>query len=318
MRILFMGTPDFAEIVLRGLLRKGRNVTAVFTQPDRPQGRSASPVASPVKKAAVEAGIEVYQPEKIRETSWVEQVAALQPDVMVVAAYGQILPQSILDIAPCINVHASLLPRYRGASPIQSAIASGDRQSGVTIMRMDKGMDTGNILEQVTVPIDDTDTGESLFDRLAGISCEVLEVVLDRFEAGDPLIGRPQPAEEATYTRMLSRESGRIDWSRSARLIDCGVRAYTPWPSSFTMLDGQVLKILKVRILEGSEGRVGRPGHILDKEELTAAGEDTHQILVQTGEGLIAVERLQMSGKKPMDARSYLAGHPVYGKELGD
>ena len=330
MRIVFMGTPDFAGGILTSLLDAGENVIAVYTQPDRPQGRKAVMTPPPVKVIAESHGIPVYQPVRIRRDKWVRLLEEQKPDVMVVAAFGQILPKQILDIAPCVNVHASLLPRYRGSSPIQRAIAAGDRETGVTIMRLDEGMDTGNILHKEIIPIRDTDTGETLFDRLEELGRKALRKVLDDYEAGKDLVGVPQDPEFATYAPMLTREDGRLDFTRSAWLLDCQIRAFTPWPSTYTIYEGKVLKILAGRIFRDSSGATGASaaagaddagracGTVLTQEEVREAGGNAgKQILVQTGDGLLELLTLQLPGKKPLPADVFLRGCPLWGKTLG-
>ena len=332
MRIVFMGTPDFAGGILRSLLDGGYDVIAVYTQPDRPQGRKAILTPPPVKVIAQQHNIPVYQPVRIRRDKWVGLLQEQKPDIIVVAAFGQILPKSILDIAPCVNVHTSLLPRYRGSSPIQRAIASGDAETGVTIMRLDEGMDTGNILRQETIPIEDTDTGESLFEKLAVLGQKALKTVLDEFAAGEELVGTPQDPELATYAPMLSREDGRLDFTRSAWLLDCQIRAFTPWPSTYTMYDGKVLKILAGRMFKSGTGAdgafkgetdsdsAGRAcGQILTQDEVRETGGNAgKQILVQTGDGLLELLTLQLPGKKPLPSDVFLHGCPLWGKTLGD
>ena len=243
MRIVFMGTPEFAASCLRGVLEAGYEVAAVYTQPDRPKGRKGELCASPVKELALSEGIPVYQPERIRRKAEVETLRNLRPDLILVAAYGQILSKAILDMAPCINAHASLLPHYRGSSPIQRAIAAGDAVTGVTAMRMNEGVDTGNIIFTREVPITDQDTGDSLEEKLAQAGAEALVAVLKAREAGDELVGTPQDESQATHAPMLSREDGKMDWNLSARQMDQAVRAFTSWPSSYTLWKGKTLKV---------------------------------------------------------------------------
>lgn len=313
MRIVFMGTPDFAAEVLKSLYCSEHEIVAVYTQPDRPKGRKGELAAPPVKEYALEQGLPVYQPEKIRRKDWVTALREQKPDLMVVAAYGQILPQRILDIAPCINVHASLLPRYRGSSPIQRSIAAGDAETGVTIMRMDAGMDTGNSILQVRVPITDSDTGETMHDKLADAGAKALMRVVEQFSAGENPVGIPQDEALATYAPMLSREDGRMDWNRSARLIDCAVRAYTPWPSAYTLLEDRVLKVQQVRVFDPGL-MIAEPGRVLSREQLIEAD---RRILVQTGQGILEICRLQLPGKRALNADEFLRGCPLWGRRLG-
>ncbi len=317
MRIVFMGTPDFAAVVLKALCESGQEIIAVYTQPDRPKGRKGELCASPVKEYALSQGLEVYQPERIRRKAWVARLEEQKPELIVVAAFGQILTQQILDIAPCINVHASLLPKYRGSSPIQRAIADGESVTGVTIMRMDAGIDTGNSILQVSVPITDKDTGESMHDKLAAAGAEALLQVVRRFETGENPVGDPQDEALATHAPMLSREDGHIDWKRSAWQIDCAVRAYTPWPSAYTELEGKVLKIQEVRVYQKEPLSAVEPGTVLTREEAQRVGAPSDRILVQTGEGILEICRLQLPGKKSLPADVFLRGCPLWGRRLG-
>lgn len=320
MRIVFMGTPEFAASCLRGVLEAGYDVAAVYTQPDRPKGRKGELCASPVKEYALSRGIPVYQPERIRRKAEVETLRNLQPDLILVAAYGQILNKAILDMAPCINAHASLLPRYRGSSPIQRAIAAGDTVTGVTAMRMDEGVDTGNMILTREVPITDQDTGDSLEKKLAQAGAEALVAVLKAWEAGDNLIGTPQDESQATYAPMLSREDGKMDWNLSARQMDQAVRAFTSWPSSYTLWKGKPLKVQAVRVFQ----ETGRPGEhpngtVFNREEAAALGaKPDWQILVQTGEGVLELCQLQLPGKKSLPADVFLRGCPLWGERLGE
>lgn len=305
MRIIFMGTPDFATAVLKSVVEAGHDVIAVYTQPDRPKGRSAEMTPSSVKVYAQSRGLTVYQPERIRRPEWVAQLQSLAPDLILVAAFGQILPQSVLDIAPCVNAHASILPKYRGSSPIQRAIQNGDKETGVTAMRMDAGMDTGNILTVEKVPITATDTAETLHDKLADAAVRAIARVLERFDAGDALIGQKQDDTLATSAPMLSREEGKIDWTKSAEAIDWQIRAFTPWPGSYALLDGAPIKILKATPL--SETTDAAPGTVLDRPK---------EIVIATGQGCLKVRQLQLSGKRAMQDTEFLLGKPIYGKVL--
>ncbi|MBQ7916046.1 MAG: methionyl-tRNA formyltransferase, partial [Firmicutes bacterium] len=273
--------------------------------------------APPVKEYALEQGLEVFQPERIRRKAWVAKLKEQAPDLMVVAAFGQILPKSILDIAPCINVHASLLPKYRGSSPIQRSIAAGDEVTGVTIMRMDEGIDTGNSILQVQVPITDTDTGETMHDKLAVAGARALMQVVEQFAAGENPEGEKQDDAQATHAPMLSREDGKMDWSQSARLMDCAVRAFTPWPSAYTTFEGKILKVQQVKVF-AREGNISEVGQVLTKEQAAALGAKADcQILVQAGEGILEICQLQLPGKKALPADVFLRGCPLWGKRLG-
>jgi methionyl-tRNA formyltransferase len=294
MRLAFMGTPDFAVPALRALVAAGHEVAAVYSQPPRPAGRGQSVRLSPVHAAAESLGLPVRTPSRLRrqEAEWAD-FAALGLDAAVVAAYGLILPQAML-AAPrlgCLNIHASLLPRWRGAAPIQAAILAGDRESGVTIMQMDEGLDTGAMLLRESVPITATTTAATLHDALSEIGARlVLRALAER------PVAVPQPDHGETYAPKLSREDGRLDWTETAEAIDRRVRALNPWPGTFTLLAGETLKILAATPVAGQ----GAPGTVLD-ERLTVA----------TGAGALRITRLQAPGRAAMDASAFLNGRPI-------
>ncbi len=295
-RVVFMGTPAFAVPSLNALART-EEVTLVVTNPDRPAGRGQELTAPPVKIEALRLGIPVFQPEKAKQPESVARIAAERPDLIVVAAYGQILPPAILDIPRygCINVHASLLPRYRGAAPINWAIVRGETVTGITIMKMDPGMDTGPMLYMREEPIGEEDTAETLFPRLAALGAEALTEALGKHHAGT-LTETPQEGERATYAPMLKKEHGRIDWGRPAREIRNLVRGMTPWPSAYTEHAGKTLKILAASVREGS----GEPGEILSS--------DREGIVVACGEGSLLLAKVQPEGGRPMSSREYAQG----------
>ena len=295
-RVVFMGTPAFAVPSLNALART-EEVTLVVTNPDRPAGRGQELTAPPVKIEAQRLGIPVYQPEKARHPESVARIAAERPDLIVVAAYGQILPPAILDIPRygCINVHASLLPRYRGAAPINWAIVRGETVTGITIMKMDPGMDTGPMLSMREEPIGEEDTAETLFPRLAALGAEALTEALGKHHAG-ALTETPQDGERATYAPMLKKEHGRIDWGRPAREVRNLIRGMTPWPSAYTEHAGKTLKILAATVGEGS----GEPGEILSA--------DREGIVVACGEGSLLLAKVQSEGGRPMSSREYAQG----------
>ncbi|NHN91644.1 methionyl-tRNA formyltransferase [Acetobacter sicerae] len=303
MRLAFMGTPDFAVPALYALRDAGHEIAVVYTQPPRPAGRGKALRPSPVHHAAETLGIPVRCPEKLRnnqeELGW---FAAQKFDVAIVAAYGLILPKAMLD-APelgCLNIHASLLPRWRGASPIQSAILAGDRESGVTIMQMDVGLDTGDMLSSVGVPITAVTTATSLHDELAALGAKM---VVDVLRARPPAI--PQPEDGVTYAARLTKEDGRIDWTQPAETIDRQVRALTPWPGAFTTLDGVTLKIGAVEV---EAERFGTPGAVLDDRLTMACGEGS----------ALRICRIQRPGRGMMDTEAFLRGQPVaVGTHLG-
>ncbi len=294
MRVAFMGTPVFSVAALRALVAAGHELVRVYCQPPRPAGRGQAVRLAPVHAAAIELGIDVRTPARLRrqEAEWAD-FAALNLDVAVVAAYGLILPEPMLQ-APrrgCLNIHASLLPRWRGAAPIQAAILAGDTQSGVTIMQMDAGLDTGPMLLTGTVPIDPTTTAGSLHDALARLGAEL--VVRALAESHDPV---PQPEAGACYAPKLTREDGRLDWTQEAAALDRRVRALNPWPGTFTALSGETLKILAAQPVPGS----GEAGTTLDG-----------RLTVATGAGALRLTRLQAPGRAAMTAEAFLNGRSI-------
>jgi methionyl-tRNA formyltransferase len=298
-----MGTPELAAEVLRAILDAGYNVTGVVTQPDRAKGRKKTPVMCPVKELAVREGLRVFQPQKVRLPEAVEEVRSMEPDVIVVAAFGQILPKSLLDIPKfgCINVHASLLPEYRGAAPIQQAILDGKEETGVTIMRMDEGLDTGDMISKRTVPISGEDTGGSLTEKLSKAGAELLVETLPGILNGEAVY-TPQPAcPDMPYVRTIKKEQGRIDWNEDADSICRKVRAYSPWPSAFTEIDGNPFKIWRAHT--GQSFGEGKPGEI-------AFDADGH-MAVRTGEGMLYPDEVQIAGKKRMPVSDFLRGYKV-------
>jgi methionyl-tRNA formyltransferase len=302
LRTVFMGTPGFAVPSLASLAGVV-DVTLVLCNPDRPAGRGRSMASPPVKEEAVRRGIPVFQPEKARHPDAVARIAAEAPDLIVVAAYGHILPKSVLGIPRlgCINVHASLLPRYRGAAPINWAVARGETVTGITIMRMDEGMDTGPMLYVREMPIGEDDTAETLFSKLSIVGAEALREALRKLREGT-LDGTPQDAALATYAPMLKKEHGRIDWSRPAGEIRNLVRGMTPWPSAFALHAGKTLKVLSSAVAAES-APAGEPG------EFVAFGRDG--ISVACGEGVLRLRIVQPEGGKPMDAWAYAQGRRV-------
>lgn len=289
MRIVFAGTPEFAAQHLQALLDAGRQIVAVYTQPDRPAGRGQKLMPSPVKQLALQHGIAVYQPQTLRDPAAQAELAALRPDLMVVVAYGLILPQVVLDTPRlgCINSHASLLPRWRGAAPIQRAIEAGDASSGVTVMQMEAGLDTGPMLLKVTTTITAEDTGGSLHDRLATLGSQAVVEAVTKLAAGE-LRGEVQDDSLATYAHKLNKDEARLDWSRPAVELERLVRAFNPWPICHSTLNGEALKIHAAQLGEGQ----GTPGSVLaaDKSGLTVA----------CGEGALRLTRLQLPGGKPL------------------
>ncbi|MDO4475671.1 MAG: methionyl-tRNA formyltransferase [Lachnospiraceae bacterium] len=304
-RVVFMGTPDFAVGTLQALIRSEYEVVAVYTQPDKPQGRKAILTPTAVKACALEAGLPVYQPEKIREPEVIDQLEALKPDVIVVAAYGQIIPKRILELAPfgCINVHASLLPAYRGAAPIQWAVIDGLKETGVTTMQMGTGLDTGDMIETCVVPLDPEETGGSLFDKMTEAGAQLLIHTLQSLEEGRAT-WTPQPEESPTaYAAMLTKQDGLVDWSLPAEKIECRVRGLNPWPCAYTRLNGKQLKLWKCAVCPQPEGERPAAG--------TVVAVDKKTLLVQTGEGLLEIRELQLEGKKRMETEAFLRGQNI-------
>lgn len=305
MKIIFMGTPDFAVGTLEALIEAGHEISLVVSQPDKPKGRGHEFQPTPVKAAALAHGLPVFQPRKIRETEAVERLEHTEADVIVVAAFGQIIPKSILEMKRygCVNVHASLLPKYRGAAPIQWAVMEGEKESGVTMMQMDEGLDTGDILSQVVVPLSDEETGGSLFEKLSAAGARLCAETLDKLEKGG-ITPEKQGESPTGYAAMLKKEMGRIDWARPAAELERQVRAFNPWPSAYTSLHGKTLKIWKSQVLPdvGDESK-GVSGEILDVTK--------DSLIVRTGAGALAVTELQLEGKKRMDTGAFLRGFSV-------
>ena len=297
LKLAFMGTPDFALPSLHSLLQAGHEVCAVYSQPPRPAGRGKKLRPAPVQRYAEEMGLEVRHPESLKAAREQDAFAALGLDAAVVAAYGLILPKAILE-APrlgCLNVHASLLPRWRGAAPIQRALLEGDRKTGVTIMQMDEGLDTGGILLSEATQITAKDSGERLHDRLALMGGPLIVRALAALEAGE-LSARPQPAEGVTYAAKLTREEAKLDWSQPAERLERLVRAFTPWPGAWFEASGERIRVLRAELAEGS----GEPGELLD-DRLTIA----------CGEGALRLTQVQRAGKAALAAEAFLRGFEI-------
>lgn len=303
-RIVFMGTPQFAIPTLQSLVEESSlgQVVGVFTQPDRPSGRGRTLQPSPVKVLALEHAVPVYQPKSLRKPEPQAQMQTLRPDVIIVAAFGQIVPPAVLDLPPfgCINVHASLLPRWRGAAPVAAAILAGDDVTGVTIMKMDAGLDTGPIIRQRSLPIASDDTRESLTGRLAHLGAELLRDTLPDWFAGR-IRPQPQNEEEVAYAPRIEKEQGRIDWHESAEVIGRQVRAFYPWPGAFTHWQGDLLKILAAGASHeyAQETAQQPPGTVVETSEGPA---------VVTGSGVLQLRQVQPAGKRPMPARAFARG----------
>ena len=298
LRTVFMGTPDFALQTLQGLIDAGCNLVGVYTQPDRPKGRGKQLAEPPVKALAQRHGIPVYQPARLRQPETVAELRALAPDLIVVVAYGQILPKSVLDIprCGCINVHASLLPKYRGAAPINKAIIDGETQTGITTMYMDVGLDTGDMLVKQSLAIGPDETAGQLHDRLAALGRAAMEETLRRLCAGT-LQRTPQDDGQSTYAPMMKKEDGRIDWHRSAIEIHNQVRGLDPWPGAYTTLNGELLKLAGTSPHK-EEG--GAPGRIV--------AADGKGVRIACGSGTLLVRELQLAGRKRLAAADFLRG----------
>ncbi len=305
MKVIFAGTPEFARVALSAILAAGHDVVLVLTQPDRPSGRGMKLTSSPVKQEAERYGIPVYQPANLKDPSTHEAIRAAKADVMVVAAYGLILPQAVLDIPSrgCLNIHASLLPRWRGAAPIQRAIEAGDAETGICIMQMEAGLDTGPVLLEKRQPISDSDTGASLHDKLATLGAEAIAEALAKL---DDLKKVVQPEKGVTYASKLSKEEAKIDWSSPSELVIRKVRAFNPVPGAWTLLNNEPLKIWRAQLVQSK----GKPGDVLSVDG---------GIVVACGEGAIKVTELQKPGSRRMESAAFLAGVKIKpGMRLGD
>ena len=300
MKVAFAGTPEFAASALEAILAAGFEVPLVLTQPDRPAGRGMQLQPSPVKQVALAAGIPVHQPEKLRTPEQQAPLAAACCDFMVVAAYGVILPQAVLDLPRygCLNIHASLLPRWRGAAPIHRAIEAGDLETGITIMQMDAGLDTGPMLIKRVEPIQPDDTTGSLHDRLAWVGAELIVEALEALPAGT-LVATPQPAEGVTYAAKIGKAEAAVDWTRPAIEIERAVRAFNPFPGALASFDGTPVKLWRARAIDAT----GTPGEVLLAE---GAG-----VIVACGEGALCITELQKPGARRLPAADFLRGMPI-------
>lgn len=316
MRIVFMGTPDFSVPALKALVEAGHQVIAVVTQPDKPKGRGKEVQMTPVKIQAMEYGIPVYQPAKVREASFVEVLKGLEADVYVVIAFGQILPKAVLELPKygCINIHASLLPKYRGAAPIQWCVIDGERETGITTMMMDVGLDTGDMLEKAVIPIEEKETGGSLHDKLSMAGGDLILSTLKKLEEGT-LVRTPQTDEGTCYAKMLTKSLGDIDWNQGAVSIERLIRGLNPWPSAYTMWNGKTIKIWAADVIAGREAADFLSESGVPAETGTAPGmvvcSDKRGLVVCTGGGLLSIRELQMEGKKRMDTPAFLRGYPI-------
>ena len=305
LRIVFMGTPEFAVPSLKGLLNSPDKVIAVVTQPDRPRGRGRKLQPPPVKVVAEQAGVEVLQPVKASSPDFIEKMRSLAPDFLVVAAYGQILKQELLDVPKImpINVHGSLLPKYRGAAPIQWAILNGEKETGVTIMKMDAGMDTGPILLQKAIPIGEEESFGELYKRMAEVGAQLLLKAIEGLKRGE-IIPVPQPEEGVTYAPFITKEMCLIDWSEPAWKISCLIRALDPAPGAYTFLEGKRLRLYKPFLVNGDTASLnGPPGTVLSAAP--------NGLIVSTGKGVLGIREVQLAGKKRMDVSSFIQGRKI-------
>ncbi len=303
MKIVYMGTPDFAVLPLRAMKEAGYEVAAVVTQPDKPKGRGKTMLPTPVKEEAVSLGIPVHQPAKVRDPEFQETLKGIAPDLIVVAAFGQIIPKTILTLPRfgCINIHASLLPKYRGAAPIQQAVIDGEKESGVTIQKMGEGLDTGDMISKEVVVLSKEETGGSLFDKLSKAGADLLVKTLPSIFDGTAVYEK-QPEESPTpYAAMITKQMGLLDFTKSAEVLERLVRGLNPWPSAYTFLNGKTLKVWKSSV--GEEKGSALPG--------TVVKTDRRGIHVACCEKTLILEEIQLEGKKRMDADAFLRGYPV-------
>lgn len=309
MRVVFMGTPEFAVPTLQALADH-HQVEAAVTQPDKQRGRGKKILFPPVKEKAIACGIPVYQPDRAGDEEFVKVIREINPDVIVVVAYGQILPENILNIPKygCINVHGSLLPKYRGAAPIQRAVLDGEEKTGITTMYMEKGLDTGDMIDMAEIALDPKETAGTLHDKLMKIGADLILETLEKLESGTAVRVK-QDNEKSCYAGMLTKEMGKIDFSEPAKKIECLIRGMNPWPSAYTSLNGKTLKIWEAEVLENGQGQ--EPGTVL---EVTKDG-----IIVACGEGALKLLEVQMAGKKRMKVSAFVLGYPVEkGMRLGE
>lgn len=307
MKVIFMGTPDFSVGTLEALVEAGHEVVLAVTQPDKPKGRGKEMQFTPVKECALKYDIPVYQPRRVREPECIEALRKCEADIMVVVAFGQILPKEILEMTKygCVNVHASLLPKYRGAAPIQWSIIDGEEVTGVTTMQMNEGLDTGDMLLKVEIPIEEKETGGSLHDKLAEAGAKLCIETMNGLQAGT-ITPVPQGETTTSYAKMLDKQLGNIDWSKRAVEIERLIRGLSPWPSAYTDWSGKVMKVWDAKVVNCvSEGI---PGTIVKVEK--------DAFYVQTGEGLLEVLELQIPGKKRMDAGAFLRGYQIKEGEM--
>lgn len=302
MRIIFMGTPDFSVPALVALKEAGHEILGVVTQPDKPKGRGKEVQMTPVKEKALEYNLQVYQPVKARDPEFVKILSDMAPDLIVVIAFGQLLPKTILDIPPygCVNIHASLLPKYRGASPIQYAVINGEKESGVTIMMMAESLDTGDMLDQEAIALEEKETFGSLHDKLSGIGSRLILKTIDKLEEGTA-VRTPQDDSRTCYVGMIKKSMGDIDWSMDAVSIERLIRGLNPWPSAYTTWNGKVMKLWEAEVIDKEyEGACGQVAEV-----------NRDSLVIKTGKGGLSIRKLQLQGKKCMDVDAFLRGYPI-------
>ena len=302
MKAVFMGTPDFAVGTLEELIHSRHEVAAVVTQPDKPKGRGKAMQFPPVKEVAVRENIPVYQPRRVRDPEFIKILKEIDPDVIVVVAFGQIIPQEIIDLPKygCINVHGSILPKYRGAAPIQWAVIDGEKESGVTTMQMDAGLDTGDMLLKTIIPLEKEETGGSLFEKLSTAGAKLLIETLEKLEEGS-IVPEKQGESPTPYAKMLTKEMGDLDWKKDAVLLDQLIRGLNPWPSAYTHLNGKTLKIWSAEVEERETKE--KPGTVVEVNK--------KELKVQTGKGILSLKEVQIEGKKRMEIDAFLRGNTV-------
>lgn len=302
MKVLFMGTPDFAVGTLEELVKSRHEIAGVVTQPDKPKGRGKAMQFPPVKEVAVRENIPVYQPRRVRDPEFIKILKEINPDVIVVVAFGQIIPQEIIDLPKygCINVHGSLLPKYRGAAPIQWAVIDGEKESGVTTMQMDAGLDTGDMLLKTVVPLEKEETGGSLFEKLSKAGADLLLETLEKLEEGS-IVAEKQGESPTPYAKMLTKEMGDLDWNKEAVSLEQLIRGLNPWPSAYTHLNGKTLKIWSAQVEERDTEE--KPGTVVEVNK--------KELKVQTGKGILSLKEVQIEGKKRMEIDAFLRGNTV-------
>ena len=309
MKVIFMGTPDFAVSTLKSIIEAGHEVIGVVTQPDKIKGRGGKISYPAVKEAALEHNLSVYQPVKVRDPEFIETIRDLNPEVIIVAAFGQIIPKELLDLPPygCINVHGSILPKYRGAAPIQAAIMEGEEETGITIICMDIGIDTGDMILKGKIQISEDETGGSLHDKLALLGGELLVKALELLKDGTAQ-RIPQDDSQATYVKMLDKGMGNIDFTLPAQKIERMIRGLNPWPSAYTRLGGKTLKLWKAKVIESSSD--AKPGEVVEINK--------DSLVVMTGKDALEIYELQLEGKKRLSCDAFLRGFPLaVGTSLG-